>query len=177
MPKVEPKVFWCTTDKRLVRLYQGDVLDVLSRLPDQSVHMVVTSPPYWGLRDYGTAEWEGGDEKCPHIKMATGGNPKQGKNKGNNAELGTPFKSVCGLCGAKRIDQQIGSEQTPDEFVAKMVEVFGEIKRVLRDDGTCWLNLGSTFVSKKIESDEMVLRDDITEEERRYVFEELAKCV
>jgi len=42
-------------------LYQGDVLDVLRTLPDESVQCVVTSPPYWGLRDYGTAEWEGGD--------------------------------------------------------------------------------------------------------------------
>lgn len=65
-------------------------------LPDGSVHCCVTSPPYFGLRDYG-------------------------------------------------IDRQIGLEATPDEFVAAMVAVFREVRRVLRDDGTCWLNLGDSY--------------------------------
>ena len=50
----------------LNKIYCGDSLSVLKTFPDESVDCVVTSPPYWGLRDYGTAEWKGGDEKCDH---------------------------------------------------------------------------------------------------------------
>jgi len=80
-------------------LLQGDCLQSLKSLPAQSIHCCVTSPPYFGLRDYG-------------------------------------------------VDGQIGLEPTPDEFVAKLVEVFREVKRVLRDDGTLWLNLGDSYFSK-----------------------------
>jgi DNA modification methylase len=76
----------------------GDCLDVLRTIPDGSARMCVTSPPYFGLRDYG-------------------------------------------------VDGQIGLEATPDAFVAKMVEVFREVRRVLADDGTCWLNLGDSYNS------------------------------
>jgi DNA modification methylase len=79
-----------------VRIINADVMEGLRQLPDESVHCVVTSPPYWGLRDYG-------------------------------------------------VDGQIGLEATPDEFVARMVEVFREVRRVLRNDGTCWVNLGDSY--------------------------------
>jgi DNA modification methylase len=78
------------------RLINADVLAGLRTLPDESVHCCVTSPPYWGLRDYGTAG-------------------------------------------------QIGLEPTPEEYVARMVEVFREVRRVLRRDGTLWLNLGDSY--------------------------------
>jgi DNA modification methylase len=80
-----------------VVIHQGDALEVLQTLPEQSVQCCVTSPPYWCLRDYGVAG-------------------------------------------------QLGSEPTPEEYVAKMVEVFREVRRVLRDDGTLWLNLGDTYI-------------------------------
>ena len=50
----------------MIRIIQGDCRDGMSKLPDKSVHCCVTSPPYYGLRDYGTAEWEGGDPDCDH---------------------------------------------------------------------------------------------------------------
>lgn len=75
----------------------GDRIASMRGLPDQSVNMCVTSPPYFGLRDYG-------------------------------------------------MDGQIGLEATPDAFVARLVEVFREVRRVLRDDGTLWLNLGDSYV-------------------------------
>jgi len=81
-----------------IALYQGDCLESLRRLPDQCVQTCVTSPPYWGLRDYG-------------------------------------------------VDGQLGLEPTPDEYVEKMVAMFREVWRVLRDDGTVWLNLGDSFAS------------------------------
>ena len=80
------------------QLLQGDNRQVLKTLPDQSVHCIVTSPPYFGLRDYG-------------------------------------------------VDRQIGLEETPAAYVAELVTVFRECWRVLRDDGTLWLNLGDSYNS------------------------------
>jgi DNA modification methylase len=81
-----------------VRILQGDCRDVLKTLPEESVHCIVTSPPYWGLRDYG-------------------------------------------------VPGQIGLEPDPDEWLAQMVQVFQEAGRVLRRDGTLWLNLGDAYGS------------------------------
>lgn len=82
------------------RILVGDCRDAMRTLPDQSVHCVVTSPPYFGLRDYGH-------------------------------------------------DGQIGLEPTPADFAAAMVEVFREVRRVLRDDGTVWLNLGDSYAANR----------------------------
>jgi DNA modification methylase len=81
-----------------VRILQGDCRDVLKALPAESVHCCVTSPPYFGLRNYG-------------------------------------------------VNGQIGLEPTPDAYVAALVTVFREIRRVLRNDGTLWLNLGDSYTS------------------------------
>jgi DNA modification methylase len=82
----------------LIQIIHADVIDGLAQIPDQAVQCVVTSPPYWGLRDYG-------------------------------------------------VEGQIGLEKTPEEFITKMVEVFREVRRVLRDDGTVWLNLGDAYTA------------------------------
>ncbi len=133
----------------MLTVLTGDALEQLRTLPDESVQCCVTSPPYWGLRDYGTAAWEGGNDFCDHKIPATGGNPLQGANKGNNNFEAMPFKSQCLKCGAKRIDSQLGLEKTPEEYVAKMVDVFREVRRVLRRDGTLWLNLGSSYAQER----------------------------
>jgi len=70
---------------------------------------------------------------------------------------------------------ELGLELTPEEYVQNMVEIFREVWRVLRDDGTVWLNLGSSFVSRNIESEEMVLKENLLLEEKAYVLRELAK--
>jgi DNA modification methylase len=124
-------------------VYQGDCRAVLASMAAESVHCVVTSPPYWGLRDYGTATWIGGDAECPHRVPATGST----MNKGNNNREGKPFDAVCGLCGAIRQDSQLGLEPTPELYVANMVDVFREVRRVLRADGTVWLNLGDSYAA------------------------------
>lgn len=80
----------------MIRIHQGDWLEVLLGMEPESVHCVVTSPPYWGLRDYG-------------------------------------------------VEGQIGLEGTPESYVSKLVEGFREIRRVLRSDGTCWVNLGDSY--------------------------------
>ena len=80
----------------LNKIYNMNCLEGLKQLPDNLINCCVTSPPYWGLRDYG-------------------------------------------------VKGQLGLESTPEEYVAKMVEIFREVKRVLRDDGTLWLNLGDCY--------------------------------
>jgi len=120
----------------------GDCKETLRQLPDKSVHTCITSPPYYGLRDYGTAEWEGGDPDCEHsISHFT--DPK--KPNVDRPSRKPEDRKVCNKCGAIRTDSQIGLEDTPEEFIENLVEVFREVKRVLRDDGTLWLNLGDTY--------------------------------
>jgi len=136
------------------KILNCDVLEGLKQLPDNSVQCCITSPPYWGLRDYGTAKWEGGSTDCDHLEKKQlkqgncGGLSNQPLKRGEQPyteSSNIQFKDVCAKCGAKRIDAQIGLESTPEAYVAKMVEVFREVRRVLRDDGTLWLNLGDTY--------------------------------
>jgi DNA modification methylase len=142
-------------------------------LADESVNCVITSPPYYGLRDYGTARWEGGDPNCEHT-VGSGDNDNL-KLYVTRPERDGAKRQYCQKCGAIRIDAQIGLEQTPDEYIANLVAVFRECKRILRDDGTLWVNIGSSFVSGIIESQEYILRDDLTAEELEYVYSELAE--
>jgi site-specific DNA-methyltransferase (cytosine-N4-specific) len=130
-------------------LYVGDALEVLKSMSDESIQCCVTSPPYWGLRDYGTATWEGGDSECDHIEPQGGQGSASAKQHTNHGSEAIQYKYSCKKCGARRIDQQLGLEKTPDEYVAKMVEIFREVRRVLRDDGTLWLNLGDTYSNHK----------------------------
>jgi DNA modification methylase len=85
-------------DRWLNKILLGNAPDVLMELPDKSINCCVTSPPYWGLRDYG-------------------------------------------------VEGQLGLEKTPEEYVQKMVDLFREVRRVLRDDSTLWLNLGDSYQS------------------------------
>ncbi len=136
-------------------LLQGDCIEVMRTLPSGSVQCCVTSPPYYGLRDYGTAAWEGGAAECDHRMSDEHAHahyiaaPTLGGGKGNQANGGSKrgFGLTCGKCGARRIDQQIGLEETPEAYIAKLVEVFREVRRLLRDDGVLWLNLGDSYAN------------------------------
>lgn len=117
-------------------LHCGDCLELLREMDEGAVHCCVTSPPYFGLRDYRTATWVGGNlSSCDH-RVASAGQRKF------SGRFGGPW---CGLCGAVREDSQIGLEATPEEYVAKLVEVFREVRRVLRDDGTLWVVIGDSY--------------------------------
>jgi len=115
------------------------------------VQMCVTSPPYFGLRDYGTSSWAGGDVDCTHsISMPTKWNdPKRGtsvlrpevSHRGGDA-------SHCHLCGAKRVDLQIGLEETPEQYIEAMVDVFRCVRDVLADDGVIWVNIGDSYAAR-----------------------------
>ena len=100
------------------------------------------------LRDYGTGEWSGGDPDCNHQIIPLFSSKSTIKAPNHKAkDQGIPYKNKCGKCGALRKDQQIGLEHTPQDYINKMVEVFREIRRVLRHDGTCWLNIGDSYCS------------------------------
>ena len=139
----------------LNKIYCETAEETLANLPDESINCVVTSPPYWGMRDYGTATWEGGSEDCEHIQiqkenldsgLRNDGREHKGLYEGEKQTIiKMQYKDTCPKCGAKRIDKQLGLEKTPEEYVAKMVEIFREIRRVLRKDGTVWINLGSSY--------------------------------
>jgi len=88
----------------MIKVYNMDVMKALKQMPDESVDMQITSPPYWGLRDYG-------------------------------------------------IEGQLGLEPTFDEYINKLCDIFDEVKRVLKKDGTCWVNLGDTYSGNSSYSD------------------------
>jgi DNA modification methylase len=135
---------------------EGDAAEQLAKLDADSVQTCITSPPYWGLRDYGTAEWDGGDPECDHLagplasdKNTLGGGKGQVGDGYKVQAFGSPFRGDrCGKCGATRIDSQLGLEPTPEQYVTNLVAVFREVRRVLRDDGTVWLNLGDSYASQ-----------------------------
>lgn len=131
---------------RQFTILNADVMDGLRTLPDGSVQCCVTSQPYWGLRDYGTASWDGGDPGCDHVRPRQEQGPSG--QRADRAFTGrTPFLDQCGRCGARRVDRQIGLEPTPEQYVERLVEVFREVRRVLRVDGVLWLNLGDCYHS------------------------------
>jgi len=117
-------------------------------LPTESVHCVILSPPYWGLRDYRLPPlvWGGDDEECEHRWGSNIITDKRGTqlNKSVTVDARESVRGqFCQLCNAW--GGSLGLEPTPDLYVVHLVEVFREIKRVLRKDGTAWLNLGSSY--------------------------------
>ncbi len=131
-----------------VTLYLGDAAEILAGLPTASVDCVVTSPPYWGLRDYGTGAWTGGAPDCPHTS-SRGANAPQTRQP----EVAHPVSvghrgggaAVCGRCGAVRVDRQYGLEATPEAYIEHLRGVFAQLPRVLNPAGTVWLNLGDSY--------------------------------
>ncbi|MCI4348436.1 MAG: hypothetical protein L3J97_07470, partial [Thermoplasmata archaeon] len=128
-------------------LLEGDVSEMLRGLPSDSIHCVVTSPPYWGLRDYGLrpVRWgekarckhEWGPTRLPRHREAHG---VTGDVRRGNAALSRDSSgggSTCRKCGGWL--GQLGLEPTPELFVEHLAGVFDEVRRVLRPDGTLWL--------------------------------------
>ena len=141
-------------DNGVTRLYHADARRI--PLADESVHCVVTSPPYWNLRDYGLAPsvW-GGDSGCPHYWLdgvvapgARSSDRKSGPKQQNaNRRDGIPTSAFCGECSAWL--GALGLEPTVDLYVAHIVEIFREVWRALRTDGTCWINLGDSYSGRR----------------------------
>ena len=135
----------------MIKILTGNCLDKIKELEDNSIDCVVSSPPYFGLRDYGTGKWEGGDPNCPHKRLtkiskdtSTGhaGMYKQGHVVGDAI-----YKQICPECGAKRIDEQFGLEETYKDYITNTVKVFREFKPKLKDTATIWWNIGDSYSS------------------------------
>ena len=134
------------------KIYEGNNLETLKNFDDNSIDCCVTSPPYYGLRDYGTGKWVGGDPNCPHYrtshyseKTITGHKAMYENAGAMGAVADGIYKHVCKKCGAVRVDEQVGLEETPEEYIQKLVDIFAEVKRILKDDGTLWLNIGDSY--------------------------------
>lgn len=125
-------------------LYVGDAVKVLKTMAESSVDCVVTSPPHWGLRDYGTATWLGGDPRCRHTLGTT---PHQRRTAKKSRTLRESIGSAkrCRKCGAVCCDPQYGLEPTIDAYVERLRVVSAEIARVLAAHGTFWLNLRDSY--------------------------------
>ena len=127
----------------------GHCKKTLSAFLPKSARTCVTSPPYYGLRDYGTATWIGGDPNCNHRRdsKVKAENCNTGhKNHDEMYGVGDAiYKTVCPKCGAIRQDSQIGLEETPEEYIESLVSVFRGVRDVLTDDGTLWVNLGDSY--------------------------------
>ena len=126
-----------------IKFMQGDVRDKIKELDNHSIDCVVTSPPYWGLRDYGTAKWQGGNPNCKHTINDGTYDPKKGTMVERPDR--SSDKSKCIKCGAKRIDKQLGLEPTYQEHIQNIVELFRAIKPKLKDSATIWLNYGDSY--------------------------------
>ena len=130
-----------------IKILQGNSLDILDNLEKNSIDTCVTSPPYWGLRDYGTATWVGGDPSCSHKRDSKHSESCSTGQKNLEGAIGDGiYKSKCPRCGAVRQDQQLGLEETPEEYVDKMADLFDKVKDVLKPEGTLWLNLGDSYI-------------------------------
>jgi len=150
------------------QIFHGNVHTVLQSLPDGSINTCVTSPPYWGLRDYSTESqvWDG-DSACNHewgeekLRRVIPISDKTGlHNDGRKVQVTEKYRETldsmvpspsqgqfCRLCGAWR--GSLGLEPTPELYVEHMVEIFREVKRVLRDDGCIWVVIGDSYASGK----------------------------
>ena len=134
-------------------IHVGHAIDVLKKLPENSIDCVMTSPPYWSQRDYGKNTETIWDEnsKCDHkwnetIKEFTHAGSKTAQiHKGKALEKYTIKTTIgtCKKCGAW--NGQLGQEDTPEAYYRHLCSIFDEIKRVLKETGTCFVNIGDTY--------------------------------
>lgn len=129
---------------RTIELHVGDALQVMASLPSSSVDCVVTSPPHWGWRDYGTAVWGGGDPECEHT-LGTTPHQRRTTRKQTPMRPHSNEHKRCRKCGAFARDHQYGLEPTIDAYVDRLRTVSKEIWRLLTPRGTYWLNVRDGF--------------------------------
>ena len=135
------------------QILQGDSIKVLKKYADESIDIIITSPPYWALRDYGTGSWTGGnDPNCTHKSIRRKTREERGGlselQQGSNGSFGDEkkFKSkICPDCNATYEDNQIGLEEDFKDFLKIMKKFMDECRRVLKPTGTVWINLGDTY--------------------------------
>jgi site-specific DNA-methyltransferase (adenine-specific) len=138
------------------KIYLGNTLEVLKTFPNESVNCCITSPPYWALRDYKLEPqiWDT-KEGCEHDFELVERKDPQDRNGSGDHDSGGIAKSwskepnitgFCSKCGAWK--GSLGLEPTFELYIKHLCDIYDEIKRVLRKDGTCWVNLGDTYSTK-----------------------------
>lgn len=173
-----------------------DVMKALRMLPGESIDMVITSPPYWGLRDYGKDTdviWDS-DENCEHEWIhqkkiiesfaRSGSGWLIGHEKGHKEAKVISRKEhpefwekkdnggdFCRKCGAWK--GQLGLEPDFNLYIKHLIDIFDEVKRVLKKDGTCWVNLGDTYSSQRYEPNKEKLGKRAEEEKRGHKREQV----
>lgn len=133
------------------RVYVGDVRDFASKLPPASVHCIVTSPPYYQLRAYGTPQVWGGDPACRHTWGAplpgsprgNGGTGRGRNQRGEGYARAHPKGQYCPACGAWR--GELGQEPTPEGYIAHLVAAFAAVRPALHPSGTVWINIADSY--------------------------------
>lgn len=139
-----------------VTIHVGDCIEQMRNIPDESVDTVITSPPYWGLRDYGGGGKVWGNHLCirdddTYVNHEWEGytRPSENTRKNNNSlQLKSAYWEPQEQAFCKHCDAwfgQLGLEPTPEQYVKNMVKVFDEVKRILKPEGTLWLNLGDSY--------------------------------
>lgn len=137
-------------------IYQGHALDVLKGLPSGSVDCIVCSPPYWGLRTYKTEPIVWGDNYCEHewiteeFKQHSGRGDCQSSKKYSAQEPVPDMvlkRDFCLKCGAWK--GELGLEPTIELYISHLIQIFNEVKRVLKKTGTCWVNIDDSYASGK----------------------------
>ena len=140
------------------RIIIGNVLDKLKELEDSSVNCIITSPPYYAMRNYGTEPqiWDKKSDECNHnwqeirirrLNLSGGKTEKQLTNKGSYAvdyDDRYSYSYICSDCGAWK--GELGQEPTVELYIKHLTDIFRECKRVLKDDGALWINIADTYI-------------------------------
>lgn len=139
-----------TVEDIINRILCGHSLEILRQMPAESVHMAMTSPPYWAKRSYQTHPhiWDG-DPGCEHewvscaSKKMSGGTSGSVTGQMDDRTHFTGESNICVKCGAWR--GELGHEFTPEFFIKHLCDIFDEVKRVLKKEGSLWVNIGETY--------------------------------
>jgi len=139
------------------KTYTGHNLDILKTFPDKFIDCIVTSPPYFQLRDYGTEHqiW-GGDDNCTHEfesfekTIHSGYTKSEIANRQNQITNLKATSAFCSKCNAWK--GELGLEPTFQLYIEHLILVFKECKRVLKDEGTMWVNLGDSYLNQSNQS-------------------------
>jgi DNA modification methylase len=147
----------------------GDCREIMKRWATEGVKVqtCITSPPYYGLRDYGTGVWSGGDPSCSHKRDSKYSDKTITGHADKDLTVGDAiYKSVCPKCGAIRADEQLGLEETVEEYITAIVGVFKQVWNVLADDGTLWLNLGDSYYNYRPGKGQSLVKQTVSNNEQ-----------
>lgn len=126
-----------------IKVWQGDCVDIMNQLPEGKIQTAICSPPYWSTGGYGNMPWKGGSKDCDHSAAVVS---KRGSKPG--ARQYFKYALDCPTCGAKQDRRRVGAVTSLDQYVEQMVKVGEALHRILRDDGTWWLNLDDSYDTK-----------------------------